>query len=146
MLGTTAFFHDFVRQPLQRAVDFRRRHQLSFFNNAHGRVIVSLVAAERSIRPCYLAVKHVVVDFVSLFGGKTWPWRATKAPSHAAFAPSFSCLGSSPHSYPSRGPRKGHPARVRLRLPQSPSWSCSSSSTKCAPITSISLAFSGPAG
>jgi hypothetical protein len=36
-------------QSLQRTVDLRRGHQLCLFDDAHGRVIVSLVVAERSI-------------------------------------------------------------------------------------------------
>jgi hypothetical protein len=32
-----------VRQTLQRAVDFRRGHELSFFDDAHGRVILAYV-------------------------------------------------------------------------------------------------------
>ena len=35
VLGAAAFFHDFVRQPLQRAVDFRSGHQLRFFDDFH---------------------------------------------------------------------------------------------------------------
>jgi hypothetical protein len=39
-----------VRQPLQRAVDFRRGHQLAFFDDAHGRVILSFLTAPQSIQ------------------------------------------------------------------------------------------------
>src|SRR6266849_2951096 len=41
MLGAAALFHYFVRQSLQRAVDFGRRHKLCFFNDAHGHVILA---------------------------------------------------------------------------------------------------------
>jgi hypothetical protein len=48
MFGAARFFHDFVGQALKRAVDFGGGHQLRFFNDTHGRVIVSFVTAKRS--------------------------------------------------------------------------------------------------
>jgi hypothetical protein len=38
-----------VGQALKSAVNFGGGHQLRFFEDTHGRVIVSFVAAERSI-------------------------------------------------------------------------------------------------
>jgi hypothetical protein len=38
-----------VGQALESAVDFRGGHQLRFFNDTHGRVILSFVTAKRSI-------------------------------------------------------------------------------------------------
>src|ERR1700674_1735244 len=47
---SAAFLHDFMGQSLQRAVDFRGRHQLALFNDAHGRLILSFLTAPRSIQ------------------------------------------------------------------------------------------------
>jgi hypothetical protein len=33
--SAAAFFHNFMGQSLHRAIDFRRRHQLVFFNDVH---------------------------------------------------------------------------------------------------------------
>jgi len=35
VLGTAALLHDFMSQPLQRAVNLRRGHQLRFFDDFH---------------------------------------------------------------------------------------------------------------
>ena len=35
VLGPAALLHDFVRQPLQSAVNLRRRHQLCLLDDAH---------------------------------------------------------------------------------------------------------------
>jgi len=41
MLGAAAFLDNLMGQALQSAVDLRGRHQLGFFDDAHGRVILA---------------------------------------------------------------------------------------------------------
>jgi len=57
ILGAAALLNDFMRQTLQGTVNFRRGHQLCLFDDAHGRVIVSLVAAGRSIGSAFIERK-----------------------------------------------------------------------------------------
>jgi hypothetical protein len=49
VFGTARFLHDFVGQALKSAVNFGGGHQLRFFEDTHGRVIVSFVTAERPL-------------------------------------------------------------------------------------------------
>jgi hypothetical protein len=47
VFGAARFLHDFVGQALKSTVNFGGGHQLRFFEDTHGRVIVSFVTAER---------------------------------------------------------------------------------------------------
>jgi hypothetical protein len=49
VFGAARFLHDFVSQALKSTVNFGRGHQLRFFDDTHGRVIVSFVTTKRSI-------------------------------------------------------------------------------------------------
>ncbi len=56
VFGAARFLHDFMGQALKSTVNFGGGHQLRFFEDTHGRVIVSFVTAERPIGT--LTAKH----------------------------------------------------------------------------------------